>query len=385
MVIICDRSTLTTYEIDYLKKNKVAEKWEVIEIDNIATGIEIEGNKIFRESFFITRGDKKYIFEDRTGKKWPIFTIKISNLNNWNFSELDIDAKISRVEDFFDRKFTVLLAEERTYNNYLNGNYINIPNKNLTRTWIEYESEYSINTKILHADVWSWFLGVAPEDFIKEQKGKVFKSKTIAMGRYYPSSSFYKGTDLFTEKLLKAKGGKLSSKIFYKELVEHYLSIEDAFDYIFYVPTRANKQDRFSEIVADNGLFITKEYGEIKTLHHQAKIEMMKGCFGIKEGFDVKDKKILLVDDIITDGATLTVISDLLFEEGAKDVVWLTFARTHHVLSHDFFDCDECGNYLSYRFSDKEGKWFLGCSKFPQCNHSHHNIDFPDYSYVYRE
>jgi len=108
----------------------------------------------------------------------------------------------------------------------------------------------------------------------------------------------------------------------------------------------------------------------------------MLGCFGIKKDIDVRNKNILLVDDIITDGATLTVISDELFKLGVKSIVWLTFAKTHHILSEDFYICEKCKNYLSFRFNTKDGNWFLGCTNYPTCTQTY-NVFLPDYKYVY--
>lgn len=47
-----------------------------------------------------------------------------------------------------------------------------------------------------------------------------------------------------------------------------------------------------------------------------------------KDDIDIKDKKILFVDDLITTGATAGACAKLLIEHGAKKVKVLTMART---------------------------------------------------------
>lgn len=52
----------------------------------------------------------------------------------------------------------------------------------------------------------------------------------------------------------------------------------------------------------------------------------VKGAFGVQK--DVKGKRILLVDDVYTTGATVRECSKVLKKSGAKDVCILTLART---------------------------------------------------------
>lgn len=56
----------------------------------------------------------------------------------------------------------------------------------------------------------------------------------------------------------------------------------------------------------------------------------VKGVYKFKNEFkhDIKDKIILLVDDVFTTGATTSEISKILVDAGAKEVYVLTFAHT---------------------------------------------------------
>jgi ComF family protein len=54
------------------------------------------------------------------------------------------------------------------------------------------------------------------------------------------------------------------------------------------------------------------------------------GVYRLKPGVSVQGKRILLVDDIITTGATLEEASRILREAGAAELCCLTLARTPH-------------------------------------------------------
>jgi len=49
--------------------------------------------------------------------------------------------------------------------------------------------------------------------------------------------------------------------------------------------------------------------------------------FSMKEGFDVKRKRLVLIDDVATTGATLNECAKVLLAAGAKEVSALVLAR----------------------------------------------------------
>jgi len=53
----------------------------------------------------------------------------------------------------------------------------------------------------------------------------------------------------------------------------------------------------------------------------------VKGAFALRRGMAVQGKRILLVDDVMTTGATATACAQVLKEAGAASVVLLTVAR----------------------------------------------------------
>ena len=62
-------------------------------------------------------------------------------------------------------------------------------------------------------------------------------------------------------------------------------------------------------------------------LHFEERWEAVRGAFVIREGGRVDNLRILLLDDVMTSGATLDACSRALLEAGAKSVAGLTIAR----------------------------------------------------------
>ncbi len=89
---------------------------------------------------------------------------------------------------------------------------------------------------------------------------------------------------------------------------------------------KENKQNTF-EVIKD---VLVKKVDTV----HQANIENrstrlknLKGTFGIKNENSLKGRNIILVDDIITTGATLNEARKVLKEMGAKKIIAVTIAH----------------------------------------------------------
>jgi ComF family protein len=62
-------------------------------------------------------------------------------------------------------------------------------------------------------------------------------------------------------------------------------------------------------------------------LRSEERWEAVRGAFAIRKGGRVDNLRILLLDDVMTTGATLDACSRALREAGAKSVLGLTIAR----------------------------------------------------------
>jgi predicted amidophosphoribosyltransferase len=57
-------------------------------------------------------------------------------------------------------------------------------------------------------------------------------------------------------------------------------------------------------------------------------MENVKGAFGLVRPSEVREKRVLLIDDVFTTGATMNECARVLKEAGAASVTVLTLART---------------------------------------------------------
>jgi ComF family protein len=63
-------------------------------------------------------------------------------------------------------------------------------------------------------------------------------------------------------------------------------------------------------------------------LERTARWENMSGAFRMKQGFDVRGRNLLVIDDVFTTGATVNACAQALAQAGAGQVAVLTVARS---------------------------------------------------------
>ena len=71
----------------------------------------------------------------------------------------------------------------------------------------------------------------------------------------------------------------------------------------------------------------TKARPEKRILTLEERWESVRGAFVTRPGSQVDNLRVLLVDDVLTTGATLDACARALREAGAKSVIALTVAR----------------------------------------------------------
>ena len=65
----------------------------------------------------------------------------------------------------------------------------------------------------------------------------------------------------------------------------------------------------------------------------------MRGAYEVKDKAAVKGKRILVVDDVITTGATASEVAHMLYKAKARSVKVLTYASTRYTApSENIFD-----------------------------------------------
>ena len=74
-------------------------------------------------------------------------------------------------------------------------------------------------------------------------------------------------------------------------------------------------------------LMRTRPRPDKQVLSLEERWESVRGAFATRPGSQVDNKRVLLVDDVMTTGATLDACAKALLESGAKSVLGLTVAR----------------------------------------------------------
>lgn len=138
----------------------------------------------------------------------------------------------------------------------------------------------------------------------------------------------------------KYEGKRLLAKPMARMIFERFGKIMD-YDFLVPVPlyvARA-KERGFNQaallatelsglmgLPAYDGMIRAKDTKQQFQLGFEERIANMANAFGIKEGFEICGKNILLVDDILTTGATAAECAKVLKDAGAKSVSLIVFA-----------------------------------------------------------
>ena len=178
------------------------------------------------------------------------------------------------------------------------------------------------------------FIGLCPYC-----KSKINRA-TIENGNL--SYGFYGGT--LKTLILKFKyesdftAGYLLSKL----LVEMIKENEIYADVICYVPMtkKSEKKRGFNqcEVIARYiGYHINvpvsdcikkiKNTKEQKTLTKEERVKSIKGAFKVSRIKDIKNKNVILIDDVMTTGATINECKDVLKKSGVNNIIVLTIAK----------------------------------------------------------
>jgi competence protein ComFC len=84
--------------------------------------------------------------------------------------------------------------------------------------------------------------------------------------------------------------------------------------------------------VIKNCVLKIKETAEQKSLSRKERVKNLKGCFKVEKASEIKGKKVLLIDDVLTTGATAEAITEKLLKAGADSVYLATVASVEYKL-----------------------------------------------------
>lgn len=161
---------------------------------------------------------------------------------------------------------------------------------------------------------------------------------------YSISYGFYGGT---LKKLIlefKYRGNFIAGEILSKFLVEIINNKKINGDIICYVPMTkksvkkrgfnqckliANNIGFYTDIKVSNCIKKVKNTREQKTLSKEERNINVKDAFVISNDIDIKGKDVILIDDVMTTGATVNECKNVLKKSGANKIIILTIAKSN--------------------------------------------------------
>jgi len=151
--------------------------------------------------------------------------------------------------------------------------------------------------------------------------------------------------------ILKFKNGQAYLKEYFADLLAEKLVGFPQIDCLVYVPmTKKSIKKRGynqSQLLAEslskrinvpcikNAVIKIQETTEQKTLLRKARTENLLNCFSVEARSEIKGKSVLIVDDVLTTGATADAMAKKLLGAGAKCVYLATVASVEFKIEHD--------------------------------------------------
>lgn len=146
--------------------------------------------------------------------------------------------------------------------------------------------------------------------------------------------------------IAKYKNGSAYLKEYFADLICAKLENFPKFDCIAYVPMtkKAERKREYNQAkilaesisarinvpVIKDALIKTKDTAEQKSLSFKERKQNLATCFKVEKRTELKDKDVLLVDDVLTTGATAEAITEKLLKADAKHVYFATVASVEY-------------------------------------------------------
>ena len=248
------------------------------------------------------------------------------------------------------------------------------------------------------AEVISYHGGAIPRmSLIKSKKELLINGDTKEFiiyfgGRYFPAMNSYILNDPLSCLIRKFKKAYIRQIDDFYDLAISFVSYKDNINLVTYVPLKPsqikeNSYDRFkqlqlkhcmsNDICLKKIILCTKDFVQKQNDANQRQ-ENVKDAFEVIE--DVKDKNILIIDDVFTTGSTITEIAKTLYEAGAKNVEAIVLAinqLTNAAIECKSLPCPVCGERMILKVNSNNGRLFFGCPNYDK-HTMNTSIDFID-------
>lgn len=341
--IIIDQNTITEEESDKIKSSFKNCDFIDSKIDDFFTFDfeNVQGTRF--DTIYVSRSSRNYYIVDSDGKQWYPTLIQIDS-NMWGKNENFVDAKAKTIDDFIQGNIYTLFSEKYAFTN-------------------DFEKSKE-NTTAIYSRI---SLG---DEFDEEDEDAIL---VYSLGRFYGRHNRADNMDFLSSKI-EMKYSKTPQQLdvlssFIKDSLEYFLEKSAiSYDYFCYIPAKKNQFDRFKKAIPNNILKLNREIESLKQKNQVDREKEMEGSIGVVDGIDVRGKKILFVDDVITTGSSLIEVTNVLYSNGAEKVVVLSLAQTYQsYLEANEIKCPKCQSPVQIRYRNANGDPFLVCKNI-ECN-----------------
>ena len=144
----------------------------------------------------------------------------------------------------------------------------------------------------------------------------------------------------------KFKNGAAYLKDYFADLISEKIVRLPKIDWIVYVPMTEkaikkrgyNQAELLAKALSEksdiplllDAVIKIKDTHEQKSLSRKERMKNLSGCFKVEKRAEIKGKKVLLIDDILTTGATSDSIGKKLLDAGASYVYLATVASVEY-------------------------------------------------------
>ena len=165
-------------------------------------------------------------------------------------------------------------------------------------------------------------------------------------------------------------------------LVEHYVKVQGV-DYVSVIPSRKGRDPRLERFLAQvqdecdlpeavfkpDLLRFSDAALPAKTLDRQERRDNAMNTLFVNA--EVRGRRVLVIDDVITSGSTFIAAQNKLYRGGAQDVTFLSLTQTisgYHFKAKpgEQMTCPECQRQMVVRLNNKDGSYFWSCQGYPK-------------------
>jgi hypothetical protein len=237
-----------------------------------------------------------------------------------------------------------------------------------------YKARQALSTK---SPVYVQFLTIPHKDMPGD-------SEILVTGRYFPNHDCRFMKHPLSIRLLNSKDHPERHLSLFARIIKNSVDkvSEGKYDFITCVPPKPSQENNRTKMFLEYLPTIDAQFDKkklrpdiLKCIRDHAPQHLQRGYADRRENIqgayeateDVKDKTIILIDDIFTTGATICELTNILLKAGCLRVYPIVIGFTP---SYQFkngkqqLKCKKCNGHLVYRINKKNGEVFWGCSGY---------------------